>query len=87
MEVPRLGVESELQLPAYTIAYSNVRSFNPLNKTRDGTHIFMDASWVLNPPSYDGNSLIYLIFMEIITYRNKTFFKFHFLLHELEAWY
>ena len=26
MEVPRLGVESELQLPAYVIATANVRS-------------------------------------------------------------
>ena len=26
MEVPRLGVESELQLPAYTAAHGNTRS-------------------------------------------------------------
>ena len=26
MEVPRLGVESELQLPAYSIATANARS-------------------------------------------------------------
>ena len=54
MEVPRLGVELELQLPAYTIATAmrdpNLVGgrhhslwqhwiFNPLNKARDGTRI------------------------------------------------
>ena len=29
---------------------------NPLNKPRDRTDIFMDTSWVLNPPSLNGNS-------------------------------
>ena len=56
MEVPRLGVESELQLPAYTTATatldqaasvtytaacSNVTS---LNMARDQTWILMDTS-------------------------------------------
>ena len=61
MEVPRLGVESELQLPAYTTATaSQVLShicdlhhsswqhqiLNPLSGSRDQTHIFMDSRWV-----------------------------------------
>ena len=61
MEVPRLGVELELQLPAYATATATVdpscvcdlnhrsrqcRIFNPLSETRDGTHILVDTSWV-----------------------------------------
>ena len=61
MEVPRLGVESELQLPAYDTATamrdpSHVfdlhhsswqrRILNPLSEARDQTHILTDASWV-----------------------------------------
>ena len=57
MEVPRLGVESELQLPAYTTATrdpSHVcdlhhssrqrRILNPLNEARDWTCILMGTS-------------------------------------------
>ena len=61
MEVPRLGVESELQLPAQATAiatqdpshvcnlpHSSQQHWilNPLNKARDGTHILMDISQV-----------------------------------------
>ena len=61
MEVPRLGVKSKLQLPAYTTAEAmpDPRHFcklykssqqcwvlNPLSKARDETHTLMDASWV-----------------------------------------
>ena len=71
MEVPRLGVESELQLPAYTTATATpdrrhicdlchslwqCRILNPLSKTRDGTLILTDASQVLNLLSHNGNS-------------------------------
>ena len=58
MEVPRLGVELELQPPepqqrqsqatsaTYTTAYSNARSLNLLSKASDQTRILMDTSQV-----------------------------------------
>ena len=61
MEVPRLGVESELQLLAYTTAnatwdLSHICNLHhssrqrqilyPLSKARDQTHILVDTSWV-----------------------------------------
>ena len=71
MEVPRLGVESELQLLACTTATAMLYQsslfslhcscwlcwiLNWLSKARVQTGIFMDTSWVLNPLSYNGNS-------------------------------
>ena len=44
IEVPRLGVKSELQLMAYITA--TVGSFNPLIQARDGTRILMHTSQV-----------------------------------------
>ena len=68
MEVPELGVKSELQLPAYTIAtlalshicdlhhsLQQCRILNPLSKARDLTLILMDTSQVLKPLSYNRN--------------------------------
>ena len=61
VEVPKLGVRSELQLLAYTTATATrdptpvfdlyCRSqqrqvLNPLSKARDQTHVPMDTSWV-----------------------------------------
>ena len=59
MEVPRLGVESELQLPATATAtwdlscvcnlhYSSRQCWipNPLNEARDGTCVLMDTSQI-----------------------------------------
>ena len=61
MEVPRLGDESGLQLPAYATAtatrdpsricdlkHSSWQHWilDPLSRARDGTHILMDASQV-----------------------------------------
>ena len=69
MEVPRPGVESELQLPAYATAtatpapscicdpHHNLwqrRILDPLNKARDQTHVLMDTSQVLNLLSHNG---------------------------------
>ena len=60
MEVPRLVVKSELQLPlmpqpqqqkiwaisvTYTTAHGNAGFFNPLSKAGDQTHILLDTSW------------------------------------------
>ena len=60
MEFPKLGVELELQLLAYTTAHSNVKSelflqptaqlmamptLNPQSKARDRTCILLDPSW------------------------------------------
>ena len=60
-EVPRLGVELELQLPAYTTAtvmqypsricdlYHSSRQcriLNPLSEARDRTHNLMVTSWI-----------------------------------------
>ena len=74
MEVPRLGVELELKLPAYTTATATWdltcvcdpyhgsqqhRIFNPLREARDQTFILMDTSQVCNPISHNGNSLKY----------------------------
>ena len=59
MEVPRLGVKSELLLQAYTTAtatpdpslvcnlhHSSRRIPEPLGKARNRTCILMDASWI-----------------------------------------
>ena len=61
MEVPRLGVELELRLPAYTTAIAtkdlshvcNLHhsswqhwNINPLRKPRDGTRVLMDTSQI-----------------------------------------
>ena len=64
MGVPRLGVESELHLPAYTTAtampdpsricdlhHSSWQHWipNPLSEIRDRTHILMDSSQIRFP--------------------------------------
>ena len=78
MEVPRLGVEPELQLLAYTtdtatwdpshtcdLCHSlwQCQILNPLSEGRDQTFILIDTSQVLNPLSHNENSFcVFLIF-------------------------
>ena len=69
MEIPRPGVKSEPQLPVYTTATATpdpshvydihhssqqLQILNPLNESRDQTHILIDTSWVLNLLSHSG---------------------------------
>ena len=78
MEVPRLGgligaaaagldhsyrnVDQNRICDLY-IACSSTGTLNPPSEAWDWTHILMDASWVLNPPSYSGNSIfLFLVF-------------------------
>ena len=61
MEVPRLVVESDMQLPAYAMVtaiwdlsrvcdlHHSLRQhqiLDPLSEVRDRIHILMDASWI-----------------------------------------
>ena len=72
MEVPRLEVESELQLPAYTTAMARPdmscvcdlyhssqqhQILNPLGEARDRARILMDTSQGHDPLSHGRNSL------------------------------
>jgi len=80
MEVPRLGVELELQLPAYTTATAmqdpshicdlhcssqQCRILNPLNEARDPTCVLMDNSWILFRCVTIGNSKAYLLLFKL----------------------
>ena len=71
MEVPRLGIKSELYLPAYATvtamldpshvcdlchSLQQCQILNPLSEARDGIHILMDTSWVFNTLSNNKNS-------------------------------
>ena len=71
MELPRLGVKSELHLPAYTTATATsdpscgcdlhhsswqCRILNPLSEARDWTCILMVTSWVCYHWTTNGNS-------------------------------
>ena len=71
MEVPWLGIESALQLPAYATATAmqdpsyiwdlhhssqQHQILNPLSEARDGTCILMDTHHIRNPLSHNGNS-------------------------------
>ena len=57
MEVSRLGVELELQQPAYTTAtatytaaHSNAGSLTPLSEARDQTCVLMDIRFLTTEP-------------------------------------
>ena len=74
MEIPRLGVKSELQLLAYATATATrdpshvcdlhtsswqSQILNPLNKARDRTCILINAGRVHNPLSHNGDSILF----------------------------
>ena len=77
MEVPRLGVKSELE--AYTTATATQdpscvcvlyhsswqhQILNPLSETRDRTCNLMDTNWFHNPLSHSRNSSVHFIVVE-----------------------
>ena len=77
MEVPRLGVKSELQLPAYTTATATwdpshvfdlhhsswqCQILSPLSKARDTTCILMDIKSDSFPLSHGRNSYFYFVY-------------------------
>ena len=78
IEVPRPGIESDLQFLAYTTATATqepshifnqhdssgqCRIFNPLSEAMDRTCILMDTSGVFNLLSNTGNSPFPLLFL------------------------
>ena len=75
MEVSRLGVESELQLPPYATAmamqdlshvcelYHSLgqgRFLNPLSEARDRTHVYMNLGFVTTEPQSELVSFYFL---------------------------
>ena len=78
MEVPSLGIESELQPSVYTTARATLDPshvcclhhsslqwwiLNPLSEARDRTWVFMDTSQVCNLLSHSGNALFFLLIL------------------------
>ena len=74
MEVPRLRVESELQLPTYTTATAvqdpshicdlyhaswQCWMLSLMSNATDPAHTLRDTGRVLNPLSHNGNSQVY----------------------------
>jgi len=81
MEVPGLGVKSELQLLAYTTATAmpdpsqvcdlhcslkQLWILNLVSEARDGTWILMGTNQILNLLSHNGNSLLFLILFMLL---------------------
>ena len=85
-EIPRLGVESELQLPTYATATATpdpshvcdrhhsswqCQFVNPLAGARDQTRTLMDIMWGSLLLSHNGNSL-FILFKSPLNSNNKT---------------
>ena len=79
-----LGVQWELQLPAYTTvtvtldlrpicnlhhSWWQCQILNPLSGARDGTRILMETSQVLNLLSHNGNSP-FKVFCTLLSWRH-----------------
>ena len=90
MEVPGLGIELELQLPAYTTATATqdpscicdlhhsswqYQILNPLSKARDRTRNLMIPSWIRQPLSHNRNSQVLLFIKVEVTYNKLYVFK------------
>ena len=86
MEVPRLGVESELQLSAYTTAtalqdpspicdlhrsFWQHRILNPLSGARDGTRNLMVTSWICFPFTTTGTPIFEIFHMKTLKKRSS----------------
>ena len=71
MEVPRLGVESELQVQP-TPQLGEHEILNPLSKARDPTCI-LDSSQVLNPLSHNRHSAKGVVLSSSIFYHPAEF--------------
>ena len=83
---PRLGVESELQLLAYTTATiagsepqlqpahssQQCQILPPLSEARHWTRILMDTSWVLKRLCHNGNSSVWIFLKDISIVENIT---------------
>ena len=89
MEVPRLWVESELQLPAYATAtvtqdpsricdllYSSRqhRIHNPLNKARDRIHILLDTGRVRFPWATTETPDLIILNVELSSYLEAVYY-------------
>ena len=91
MRVPRLWVESDLQLPAYTTAratpdpnrvynlhHSSQQCWilNPLSKARDWTCVLMDTVWFITAePQTHGNSMLLFLIRFIVLRLAKEHFE------------
>ena len=93
VEVPRLGVEYEPLLPAYTTAKATQdlsliyglhhssrqqRILNPQSEARDRTCIFMDTSWVRFQLSHNENSHIFTVVWKYVHCMKISKFKYLF---------
>ena len=81
MEVPRLGVKSELHLQATATAMPDPshicdlrhsswqhQILNPLSEAKDRTHNLMDTSQILNLLSHNGNSFSFIFKRSLIIF-------------------
>ena len=67
MEIPQLGVKSELELPAYAIAFGNCQILNPPGEARDWTCILNNTGsltcWATAGTSHHSFLCILLFFL------------------------
>ena len=85
MEIPRLGVKLELQLPVYTTATAmqdlshssrQCQILNPMSKARDQIGILMDISWIRFHCSTTGTPHSFLALVIFLFFFSFFFFFF-----------